>query len=212
MMRGSHGNGHSQCLRVLGVDPAAAGPTGYGVIELEGPRARALRFGALKFPARSTSQERLREIHRLIVGLLDEFHPHAMAVESVFAALNVRTALKLAEVRGVVLLAAAQAGVPAHSYSPREVKASVTGYGAASKEQMQEMIRALFGLRECPQPADAADAMAVALCHAQLAQFQNRLSDSEKKTAATGTNNSARPGGARKSPARIAVMRVENAR
>jgi crossover junction endodeoxyribonuclease RuvC len=97
-----------------------------------------------------------------------------MAVESVFTALNMKTALKLAEVRGVVTLAAAQAGIPVHSYAPREVKASVAGYGAATKQQMQQMVRVLLHLREAPEPADAADALAVALCHAQMHQARER--------------------------------------
>jgi hypothetical protein len=104
-------------------------------------------------------------------------------------ALNVRTALRLAEIRGVVLLAAAQAGVPAHSYSPREVKVSVTGYGAASKAQMQQMVRALLNLRACPEPPDAADAIAVAMCHAQSLKARELLAAS---AARTGTNTGAK--------------------
>jgi crossover junction endodeoxyribonuclease RuvC len=118
---------------------------------------------------------RLREIHELITALVTEFSPDAVAVESVFTALNVGTTLRLAEVRGVVLLAAAQASIPAHSYSPREVKASIAGYGAASKQQMQQMVRAALGLSEYPEPEDAADALAIALCHAHAARAQERL-------------------------------------
>ena len=161
-------------MRVLGVDPAAAGPTGYGVVETDGRNCRMLRFGAL--PARRGGfPDRLREIHALIAQLIDEFSPDDVAVESVFTALNMKTALKLAEVRGVVLLAAAQGNVPVHSYSPREVKASVAGYGHASKQQMQLMVRALLGMNETPEPADAADALAVALCHIQAARTRARL-------------------------------------
>jgi crossover junction endodeoxyribonuclease RuvC len=98
-----------------------------------------------------------------------------VAVESVFTALNMKTALRLAEVRGVVLLAAAQHGVPSSSYSPREVKACVAGYGHADKQQMQLMVRALLSMTETPEPADAADALAVALCHVQSAQFRARI-------------------------------------
>ena len=94
-------------MRVLGVDPAVAGATGYGIVEFEGMRPQLLRFGALKLPLRATFAARLREIHQLIAQLVDEFAPDAVAVESVFAALNVKTALRLAEMRGVVLLAAA---------------------------------------------------------------------------------------------------------
>ncbi|HTS12111.1 MAG TPA: crossover junction endodeoxyribonuclease RuvC [Candidatus Limnocylindrales bacterium] len=165
---------------MLGVDPAVAGATGYGVIECDGSHQTLLRFGALKLPARATFAARLREVHRVIAALVEEFAPDAVAVESVFTALNVRTALKLAEIRGVVLLAAAQASIPAHSYSPREVKASVVGYGGASKTQIQQMVTSLLNLTAFPEPADAADALAVALCHAQLSQARERLA------AATG--------------------------
>lgn len=167
-------------FRVLGVDPAAAGATGYGVIESDGRRCRMLRFGALR-PSRKGPEhfpERLREIHALLGELIEEFQPHGVAVESVFTAQNMKTALRLAEVRGVVLLAAAQRGVPVCSYSPREVKASVAGYGHAGKEQMQLMVRALLGMSETPEPADAADALAVALCHIQAAHFRRQLASS----------------------------------
>lgn len=178
-------NGTAQRLRVLGVDPALAGATGYGVIEFEGARASVVKFGALKLPARASFGSRLHQIHELIARLVDEFAPDALAVESVFTKLNVKTTLRLAEVRGVVLLAAAQANIPAQSYSPREVKATVAGYGAASKEQMQQMVGSLLGLARCPEPADAADALAVALCHAQMTQARERMA------AAIGIRNPA---------------------
>lgn len=168
-------NTKTRGLRVLGVDPALAGATGYGIIEFAGSTPHLVRFGSIKLPARATLAARLYEIHSLISRLVAEFTPDAVAVESVFAALNVKTALKLAEVRGVVLLAAAQASIPAHSYSPREVKSSVAGYGAASKQQMQQMVSSALGLTEIPEPADAADALAVALCHAHLARAHQRM-------------------------------------
>ena len=162
-------------MRILGVDPSVAGRTGYGLIEIDGSSARPMRFGALRFPDSLTFAVRLREIHFLISGLVEQFSPDAVAVESVFAALNIRTALKLAEMRGVVLLAAAQAQIPAHSYSPREVKASVAGFGGASKQQIQQMVRSLLGLAEIPQHADVTDALAVALCHAQALRLRERM-------------------------------------
>lgn len=171
-------NAKGRKIRVLGVDPAVAGATGYGVIEVDGNRARLMRFGALRLPDYATFAVRLREIHFLISGLVEQFAPDAVAVESVFTALNIRTALKLAEMRGVVLLAAAQAQIPAHSYSPREVKCSVAGFGGASKQQIQQMVRSLLHLPECPEPADASDALAVALCHAQAARARNRMAAS----------------------------------
>lgn len=165
-------------MRVLGIDPAAAGPTGYGVVETDGRNCWMLRFGALPASAKNRRDNfpaRLREIHGFVARLIDEFSPDGVALESVFTALNMKTALKLAEVRGVVLLAAAQSNVPVHSYSPRAVKSSVAGYGHASKQQMQLMVRARLGMSETPGPADAADALAVALCHIQTAQSQARF-------------------------------------
>ena len=164
--------------RILGVDPAAAGPTGYGVIETDGRNSRVLRYGALRIPPRrrkSSPGACLHDVHALLCELIEEFEPHAMAVESVFTALNMRTALRLAEVRGVVLLAAEQHGVEVRSYSPRQVKACVSGYGHADKKQMQLMVRALLGMQETPEPYDAADALAVALCHIQGEQFARRF-------------------------------------
>ena len=166
------------CFRVLGVDPAATGPTGYGVIESDGRCCRMLHYGALKVASKRQKEclgAVLQDVHALLCDLMDEFLPDALAVESVFTALNMRTALRLAEVRGVVLLAAAQHGVAVHSYSPREVKASVAGYGQADKRQIQLMVRALLQMTETPQPSDAADALAVALCHLQAEQARQRF-------------------------------------
>ncbi len=166
-------------LCVLGVDPAVAGATGYGVVESDGRRCRMLRFGALRPAVPRGSGEplsmHLRDIHALVAGLIQEFAPDGVAIESVFTALNMKTALRLAEVRGVILLAAAQAGIPSFSYSPREVKATVAGYGNAGKEQVQQMVRSVLGMSETPEPPDAADALAVALCHVQMAESRQRL-------------------------------------
>jgi crossover junction endodeoxyribonuclease RuvC len=172
-------NGRALC--VLGVDPAVVGATGYGVVESDGRRCRMLRFGALRPAARRGSSEplatqmHLRDIHALVASLIQEFAPDGVAIESVFTALNMKTALRLAEVRGVILLAAAQAGIASFSYSPRQVKATVAGYGNAGKEQVQQMVRSVLGMSETPEPPDASDALAVALCHVQMAEAQRRL-------------------------------------
>jgi crossover junction endodeoxyribonuclease RuvC len=171
-------SGNPRSIRVLGVDPAAAGPTGYGVIESDGRRCRSLYYGALKVAdklRKDSAGAALEAVHSMICRLLREFSPDALAVESIFSALNVKTALRLAEVRGVVLLAAAQHGVEVHSYAPRLIKASVAGYGHADKRQLQLMVQSVLGLAEVPEPADAADALAVALCHLQSAQFRQRF-------------------------------------
>src|ERR1700690_283927 len=170
-----------QRFRILGVDPAVAGATGYGIVECVGNGSQLVKFGALKLPARATFAARLREIHQLISELVQEFSPDAVAVESVFMALNVKTALRLAEMRGVVLLAPAQAQIPAHSYSPREIKASVSGFGAASKQQMQQMVGSLLGLKENPEPFDASDALAVALCHAYVSRAREPIAAATSK-------------------------------
>jgi crossover junction endodeoxyribonuclease RuvC len=164
-------------LRVLGVDPAATGPTGYAVIECRDGEAKSLCFGALRHPSRATFGNRLCELHRTITGLLGEYSPQVMALETVFAAPNLHTSLKLAEARGVVVLAAAQAGVAVHSYSPREVKFQVTGYGAASKGQIQTMVRSLLQLAEPPSSHHAADALALALCHILTDRSRRRARD-----------------------------------
>jgi crossover junction endodeoxyribonuclease RuvC len=174
-------------LRVLGVDPAAAGPTGYGVVESDGRRCKMLHYGALRVPAKrqkESSGAALHDVHSLLCRLIEEFSPAVLAVESVFTALNMRTALRLAEMRGVVLLAAAQHGVAVYSYSPREVKASVAGYGQADKRQMQMMVRALLSMAETPEPADAADALAVALCHLQAEHARLRFGLPDAKSVA----------------------------
>jgi len=152
-----------RAIRVLGLDPAAAGPTGYGVVETDGRRCKMLDYGAFRVDTKRQKESAgaaLHDIHSLICELIQKFEPAVMAVESIFSALNVRTALRLAEVRGVVLLAAAQHGVVVHSYSPREVKASVAGYGHADKRQIQLMVRALLSLSEMLlQDNQAADAL-----------------------------------------------------
>jgi crossover junction endodeoxyribonuclease RuvC len=168
----------SRCIRVLGIDPAAAGPTGYGVVESDGRKCRSLYYGALKVAdkiRKGSAGAALEAVHSLICGLLRDFAPDALAVESIFSALNVKTALRLAEVRGVVLLAAAQHGVQVHSYAPRLIKASVAGYGHADKRQLQLMVRSILDLDEIPEPSDAADALAVALCHLQSEPFRARF-------------------------------------
>src|SRR6266851_7295634 len=137
-----------------------------------------LYYGAFKLATKQRNEcagAALQDVHRKLCGLIEEFAPDAMAVESVFTALNMRTALRLAEVRGVILLAAAQHGILVHSYAPREVKASVAGHGHADKRQMQMMVRALLSMNETPEPSDAADALAVALCHLQTEQARRRF-------------------------------------
>jgi len=192
-------------MRVLGIDPAAAGATGYGVVETRGRGFRVVHFGVLRHARSASPAARLRAVHALVRKLVEEFSPDVMAVEAVFTALNMKTALRLAEVRGVVLLAAAENELPVHSYAPREVKASVAGYGHADKLQVQQMVRALLGMRHAPQPADAADALAVALCHLHAAQARERFA----RATGAALPDSVRPRTerSRSRPARIQIQR-----
>ncbi len=173
-------------MRVLGIDPAAAGATGFAVIDAAGGCCTSVHFDTIAAARGATANvpARLQQIHARIAALIEEYAPQCLAIESIFAALNVSTALRLAEVRGVILLAAAQRDVAVHSYSPREVKAAVAGYGNADKTQMQQMVRALLSLKEIPEPADAADALAVALCHIQFARNEERFGAAARLLAA----------------------------
>ena len=182
----------AQTERVLGIDPAAAGATGYAVVETDGQGCRVVHYGAARPPRGASAPARLEAIHRLVSRLLEEFSPGAVAVEAPFTALNVKTAMLLAEVRGVVLLAAAQGRVPVESYSPREIKASVAGYGQASKEQVQVMVRSQLRMQELPQPLDAADALAVALCHIHSRAAQRRMAAAMGAAAGQRTNGRTR--------------------
>src|SRR5215471_8396737 len=189
-------SGKSRCIRVLGIDPAAAGPTGYAVVESNGRECRSLHYGALKVAdkiRRESAGAALKAVHSLICDLLREFSPDALAVESIFSALNVKTALRLAEVRGVVLLAAAQHDIQVHSYAPRLIKASVAGYGHADKRQLQLMVRSLLRMPEIPEPSDAADALAVALCHLQNQKFRARFEIPREAARPAGRLQARRP-------------------
>ena len=148
----------------IGIDPGTA-RLGYGIIAgTEQPRA--LDFGVIETAAHSAMPGRLLSLYEAVSGLIERHKPDALAVEQLFFARNVTTAMTVGQARGVVLLAGAQAGVSVAEYTPSEVKQAVAGYGKASKWQMQEMVRILLELEHVPHPDDAADALAVALCHA----------------------------------------------
>lgn len=158
-------------MRVLGVDPGTAS-TGYGVVEEDQDGLRALVYGVVRTPADQAMPERLQTIHRELLELAREWKPVAAAVEEVYFGVNVRTAISVGQARGVALLALADAGLQVAEYSPSTVKQALTGYGGADKRQMQEMVRLLLRLAEPPRPDDAADALAVAVCHLHSARLQ----------------------------------------
>jgi len=150
---------------VLGIDPGTAS-TGWGVVELDGNRLRSRGHGCIVTSAKDPSHVRLRRIHDEARLLLRRFKPDVVAIEELFVNVNVKTALAVGQARGVLILAASDMEIAPFEYSPLQIKMSVTGYGRASKLQVQEMTKVLLGLDRIPQPDHAADALAVAICHA----------------------------------------------
>jgi crossover junction endodeoxyribonuclease RuvC len=153
-------------VKIFGIDPGSD-RTGYGCIERVGSRQSLVICGSLAGPSRATFPDKLKAIHSGLLVLFDRHRPDCVAVESIFHARNVRSALKLGHARGVVLLAASEAGLPVAEYAPAEIKRAVVGYGRAEKHQVQRMIKLLLGLDRAPSPHDVADALAVAICHLQ---------------------------------------------
>ena len=160
---------------ILGIDPGSR-ITGYGLVRTEGNRLHCLDCGGIKMTGSSEASNfpnRLKQIYDQLFLVLDQYSPTAMAVEDIFYAVNVKSVLKLGHARGVVLLLAAQFDIPLIGYSPTAVKKAVVGYGRADKVQIQSMVCTLLNLKEKPQPHDASDALAVALCHI-FSSSQNR--------------------------------------
>jgi crossover junction endodeoxyribonuclease RuvC len=161
-------------MRVLGIDPGSE-TTGWGVVEGDGRRYRLIEYGTVKAPPRERFAARLLKISDGIDAVIARLKPDACSVEEAFFAANVKTALKLGQVRGVVLLAAERAALDIFEYSPRLIKQTVVGYGNAEKHQVQEMVRVLLSLASVPSPHDAADALAIAICHFHHAGTQSRI-------------------------------------
>jgi crossover junction endodeoxyribonuclease RuvC len=151
-------------VRVFGIDPGSE-RTGYGCVDTDGSRHSIVISGAITTAAAASLPDKLLDIHRRLAALLDDCRPQAVAIESVFHAVNARSALKLGHARGVAMLAAIEAGVPVFEYTPAAVKRAVVGYGRAEKPQVQHMVKLLLRLAAPPSPHDAADALAVAICH-----------------------------------------------
>ena len=156
-------------MRIFGIDPGSA-RTGYGCLDTDGTRHRLVSYGALSMPSKASLPARLSTIHAGLTKLIGESGADCVVVENLFHARNVRSALVLGHARGVAVLAAVEAGLPVIEYTPAEIKLAVVGYGRAEKAQMQQMVKLLLGLTAAPAPHDAADALAVALCHAHSAR------------------------------------------
>ena len=157
-------------MLVLGIDPGTA-ITGYGLVKGEDDDLTLVVYGTITTSSDWPQPERLQRIYRELTALIEDWQPTVVAVEELFFSKNVRTALSVGQARGVVLLAAANAGLPIHEYTPLQVKQAIVGYGRATKDQVQQMVKMLLGLESVPQPDDAADAIAVAICHVHSAKL-----------------------------------------
>ena len=161
-------------MRVLGIDPGSE-TLGWGVVEGSGLRYSLVDFGTVKSNAKQAFSKRLLKVHDGVADVIDKLSPDVLAVEDTFYAVNVGVALKLGQVRGVMLLLAEQRGLEIAEYSPRLIKQTVVGYGAAEKHQVQEMVRVLLRMKTVPTPHDAADALAIAICHFHHAGLKNKV-------------------------------------
>ena len=159
---------------ILGIDPGYA-ITGFGVIRFQDRRLTALGYGVIKTEVHTPFPERLLAIDQALSELSSRYQPDCFVVEELFFSRNTTTAIGTAQARGVAVVAAARAFLPVYEYTPMQVKLAVTGYGRADKKQMQEMVRVLLRLKEMPKPDDAADALAVAICHAHSGNHESHL-------------------------------------
>jgi len=167
-------------MRILGIDPGTI-IMGYGVIESKDSDEIALvDFGALTSKASSPMGERLSFLYNGLVKIIARYKPDAVAIEQPFIAKNVKSALAIGKAQAVAILAAANKGIPTHEYTPAQIKQRVANYGASSKEQIQEMVRLQLGLSQVPQPSDAADALAVAICHLRETHLSNLLAQHDE--------------------------------
>lgn len=160
-------------MRIVGIDPGTA-TLGFGVVD-GGDPASLVEFGVVRTAADLAMPRRLLQIHHELRALLDRVRPDVMAVEQLFHARNTTTSISVGQARGVVLLVAAECDVPVAEYTPLQVKQAIVGYGGADKRQMQSMVRILLSLDALPQPDDAADALAIAICHLHTSRFTDQL-------------------------------------
>ena len=166
-------------MRVLGIDPGSQ-TTGWGVVEGDGRKYSLVEFGAIRASSSASFPSRLLKMCSGLEEVIAKHQPEVFALEDAFLATNVKVSMKLGQVRGVALLVAERASLDIHEYSPRSIKQTVVGYGGAEKHQVQEMVRLLLTLKAVPTPHDAADALAVAICHFHHAQFNQRIAANSK--------------------------------
>lgn len=162
-------------LRILGIDPGIA-IVGVGVVDKTANAYKPVYYSAVTTPAHTPLELRLMDIYQRIVKIIDEYRPNAVSVEELFFNNNAKTAFAVGQARGVILLAAVQAGIPVFEYTPLQVKQALTGYGRADKKQIQQMMKIMLGLPAVPKPDDVADALAIAVCHGNSVRF-NQIKD-----------------------------------
>ena len=158
-------------MRILGIDPGT-GILGFGVIDASGSnKVKLVDGGVIRTPVKEDDSVRLLTIYDELTEIIKETNPEAMAVEKLFFAQNVTTAMTVSQARGVVILCGMKAGLQIFEYTPLQIKQALTGYGRADKKQIQEMVRVILGLKDIPRPDDCADALAAAICHSMTARF-----------------------------------------
>lgn len=162
-------------MLILGIDPGTA-TTGYGIVEKNGDRVKAVAFGAIITSPKHAPADRLLSIYDQLVGLIDTYQPDVLATERLFFSKNETTAFSVGRTVGIVLLLAAQRGLPTVEYTPMEIKQAVVGYGGAEKKQIQYMVQRILSLTEQPKPDDVADALAICICHAHASKLRNLMS------------------------------------
>lgn len=194
--------------RILGIDPGSRN-AGYGVIEIDGTHVVTLDHGVIRVPADESLGLRLQKLHAALVEVVARHRPHEVAIEEVFTAHNVRSALVLGQARGVLLLAASSGGCEVHEYAARAVKKAIAGYGQADKAQVGQMVKSLLGLEKVPSQ-DAADALAIALCHAHSRGMKRRAAE-QGADGAKGTVKGTR-GAGRKAWTRVVEARERKTR
>jgi crossover junction endodeoxyribonuclease RuvC len=168
-------------MRVLGIDPGSE-TLGWGVVEGSGSNYSLVDHGVVRSSTKLAFSKRLQNVYNGVADVIDRFQPDTLAVEDTFYAVNVSVALKLGQVRGVMLLLAEQRGLAIAEYSPRLIKQTVVGYGNAEKHQVQEMVKVLLKMRSVPTPHDAADALAITICHIHHARMQEKIRNSKTHT------------------------------
>ena len=162
-------------MRILGVDPGYA-ISGYAIVDYEGNKFKVVKYGVVRNPSKMQMQKRLNKLFDKYSEIIQTYEPDHMAIEELFFNKNVKTAIAVGQARGVHIVAASQKNIPVYEYTPLQVKQGVVGYGRAEKKQVQEMVKLLLNLKTIPQPDDAADALAISICHAHT----NRFSDEYK--------------------------------